>query len=135
AAVALAGCLALDGDAVDDPGEVAALAESELAGEASLDAPAPAGDADEPGGCAGDAVASWVGSASRVNERYPDDVFAEITWHLVESTGCRDRYEPSGAAQYSYAIPGALCRQSIDPDTAALAAGDGALIIDRSSSP
>jgi hypothetical protein len=134
-AFALAGCLELDGveGAPSNP-----VAESELAGEASIGAPA-AGDGPddnaEPGDCAGAAVASWVGSASRVNERYPDDVYAEITWHLLESTGCRDRYEASGVAQYSYAIPGALCRQSIDPDATELGTDDGALIIDRSATP
>ena len=51
------------------------------------------------------------------------------------SSGCVDRYAPSGTARYAFAIPGALCRQSVAPEVEAITATDGVLTIDRGRSP
>src|SRR5262249_27345130 len=60
---------------------------------------------------------------------------ADVTWTLVDTTGCVDTYAPSGTVTYGFAIPGALCDQSIDPASHAIAPSDGVLTIDRSTSP
>lgn len=85
--------------------------------------------------CASAQVAAWTGTASRTAETYPDDVDVTVTWRLVGSTGCVDRYAPAGDARYRFAIPGALCSQSVSPSNHALAGADGGLTIDRSTAP
>jgi hypothetical protein len=86
--------------------------------------------------CAADPVESWEGHASRDNDTgYPDHVRAELAWQLVGSEGCVDRYQPSGTAHYEYAMPGALCTQTLTPADHAIAGADGELIIDRASDP
>jgi hypothetical protein len=88
------------------------------------------------GDCASPAAPAWEGVATR-SSGYggTDDVVATVRWDLVESVACVDRYEPSGTAQYTYAIPGALCPQTLDPASASIEPGDGSLTIDRTTSP
>lgn len=81
------------------------------------------------------AVERWTGSASRTSGMYPDDIAATLTWQRVAASGCVDRYVPTGEADYSFAIPGALCTQTIAPATLAVAGAHGLLTIDRSTSP
>lgn len=102
-----------------DPGTIAPLA-------ADLPAAVP---------CATTPIDAWIGPAGRINENYPDNVAVTVTWQRVASSGCVDHYEPSGTARYAYAIPGALCAQSLDPRDTAIRATDGSLTIDRSTSP
>jgi hypothetical protein len=85
--------------------------------------------------CATPSVNAWTGTASRTTETYPDDVEATITWQLAESAGCIDRYRPQGEAHYRFAIPGALCTQTIAPATLSVAGAHGVLTIDRTVSP
>ena len=111
------------GAEIDEPGTVAPIA---VAAPTPVVAGAP---------CLGDAIESWTGPAGRVNEYYPDNVAVTVTWQRVETVGCVDRYVPTGTAHYSFAIPGALCAQSIDPADAAIRTTDGSLTIDRTTSP
>lgn len=85
--------------------------------------------------CATPRIETWAGTASRAHEYYPDDITATVTWARVGSSGCVDRYAPSGTARYAFAIPGALCRQSVAPEVEAITATDGVLTIDRGRSP
>ncbi|HVV85538.1 MAG TPA: hypothetical protein VHE35_20905 [Kofleriaceae bacterium] len=85
--------------------------------------------------CASTTIESWTGDASRASDQYPDDIEAAVTWRRVGTTGCVDRYAPSGEAHYHFAIPGALCRQTVTPDSKSVAAGEGTLTVDRSTSP
>lgn len=86
--------------------------------------------------CAAPSVDTWSGTGSRDNDGgYPDHITATITWTRTSTVGCVDTYAPSGSAHYGYAIPGALCNQSIDPDSHDVAAADGTLTIDRTTSP
>jgi hypothetical protein len=85
--------------------------------------------------CATPTVDRFTGTASRTSEQYPDDVEATITWERVATSGCIDRYVPSGEAHYRFAIPGALCTQTVAPDVSAIAGAHGMLAIDRSTSP
>ena len=95
------------------------------------DASPPNGDA-----CAVAGHASWSGTSRRDNENgYPDHLDATVTWTLVGTEGCVDTFEPSGTIRYGYAIPGALCDQSITPDTMQIGDADGTLTIDRSTNP
>jgi len=66
---------------------------------------------------------------------YPDDIRVIITWRRVESSGCVDRYVPVGTANYVLSIPGALCRQSIEPDEAPVTPAAGSLVVDRTTDP
>ena len=75
-----------------------------------------------PAVCASAPVESYAGTASRKVSYYPDNITATVTWQRVATEGCVDHYTPTGTAQYEFAIPGALCAQSIAPDTAAIAA-------------
>ena len=94
------------------------------------------GPVEPPGAaCATPRVEAWTGTATRVADMYPDDVAATVTWRRVSSTGCVDRYAPAGEARYSFAIPGAQCRQDVTPDQRAVAGGEGSLTVDRSTSP
>jgi hypothetical protein len=102
---------------------------SDVAGE--LQAPVAPG----PAACATPPVEQWTGTARRTQDEYPDDVVATVTWQRVSTVGCVDTYAPLGNAQYSFAIPGAQCDQSIAPGVHGVAADDGALTIDRSTSP
>jgi hypothetical protein len=86
-------------------------------------------------GCATPRTEAWVGTAGRVNEHYPDNISVAVTWQRVASVGCVDRFAPTGTARYDFAIPGALCPQSTVPATAPIGATDGALAIDRTTSP
>jgi hypothetical protein len=85
--------------------------------------------------CASAPVDTWSGDADRVNGDYPDDAAANVTWRRTATTGCVDRYEPTGTVRYSYAVPGALCAQEMAPGDHAIAAADGWLEIDRSTTP
>jgi hypothetical protein len=107
---------------------LAACVESEADPEATPTAPAPAI-------CATAAVEAWSGDAGRVNQDYPDDADATVTWRRVATTGCVDRYEPSGTVRYSYAVPGALCAQEMAPGEHAIKPTDGVLEIDRTTAP
>lgn len=79
---------------------------------------------------------SFVGSASRSNDSgYPDRIAANVTWTRLLTQGCVDTYAPSGTATYGYAIPGALCTQSISPATHTITKRDGSLVLDRSTNP
>lgn len=88
-----------------------------------------------PAGCAAAPVERWTGTATRTQDGYPDNLSVTTTWQRVATDGCVDRYEPVGSAQYSYAIPGALCTQSLDPRQQAVGAADGALVVDRTTNP
>jgi hypothetical protein len=95
-------------------------------------------DASPPDGdtCAVAGHPSWSGTANRDNQNgYPDHIDANVTWTLVSSAACVDTYEPAGTIHYGYAIPGALCDQSITPDVANIGADDATLTIDRTTSP
>jgi hypothetical protein len=85
--------------------------------------------------CATPRVETWTGTAIRSAETYPDDIAAEVTWRRVSSSGCVDRYAPSGGARYTFAIPGAICRQDVAPAQSAVAGAHGTLTVDRSTSP
>ena len=85
--------------------------------------------------CAAPRIESWTGTADRTNEMYPDDVATTITWQRVSSAGCVDTYAPVGDAHYNFAIVGAVCGQTLTPTTTAVATTNGALTIDRSTSP
>jgi hypothetical protein len=56
----------------------------------------------------------------------------EVTWTLASTVGCVDQYTPSGTVFDEDAGP---CGRSLDPASGALEAGDGELVIDRSTSP
>jgi hypothetical protein len=59
---------------------------------------------------------------------------AAVVWHLVETIGCVDRYEPSGTATPDWA--GGFCvTDACAPADAAIAAADGSLTIDRAVAP
>lgn len=85
--------------------------------------------------CATPPIEAWTGEAGRTAEMYPDDIAARITWRLVDSVGCVDRYAPDGDASYTFAIPGAICRQTIAPADRTIDGASGSLSIDRSTSP
>jgi hypothetical protein len=85
--------------------------------------------------CASPAVEEWTGTASRVESFGTDDITATVSWRLVDTAGCVDTYEPVGAADYFYGIPGALCAQVVEPDTMAIDPSSGVLEIDRTTSP
>jgi hypothetical protein len=104
--------------------------ESDASGELDQQAPQPVV------ACATPAVESWTGTAGRDNDSgYPDHIAATVTWTRARTLGCVDHYTPSGTATYAYAIPGALCTQSISPASHEIAATDGELTIDRTTSP
>jgi hypothetical protein len=101
------------------------------AGPDPTDASPPDGDT-----CAVAGHTSWSGTARRDNENgYPDHLDVMVTWALASSDGCVDTFEPAGSVRYGYAIPGALCDQSITPDTMQIGDADATLTIDRSTDP
>ena len=57
-----------------------------------------------------------------------DELAAEVTWTPVGSTGCVDRYQPSGTVTYRNS-------SGMGDGDATLAAGDGELLVDRTSAP
>jgi hypothetical protein len=86
--------------------------------------------------CAVAPTDSFAGRAARSNDSgYPDSISANVTWMRVASNGCVDSYAPSGTVTYGYAIPGALCTQSISPATHVITRTDGSLTVDRSTNP
>jgi len=118
----------LDGGAVD-----AGTVEFPSAADASVADAAPPADAART--CASSSIARFSGTAHRENDLgYPDAITATVTWDLVGTSGCVDTYAPSGVVDLSYGIPGALCTQTISPASHDIAAGDGSLTIDRSTS-
>jgi hypothetical protein len=97
-----------------------------------LDAP----DAGSAAACATESVGDLAGTA-RV--RYSgsggySETSATVVWTLVETTGCVDRYEPSGTATPGWA--GGFCvTNGCAPADGAIAASDGSLTLDRSATP
>jgi hypothetical protein len=85
--------------------------------------------------CASAPVERFVGTASRKATNYPDNIAVDVTWKRVSTEGCVDRYAPTGTAQYQFAIPGALCAQTVAPDTTSVTAADGTLAVDRTVTP
>lgn len=123
---------AADGGSVPSEIDAGPAADATPSADATITSP----DAATVDPCAMPMVESWSGAGSRDNDDgYPDHITATITWTRTGTDGCVDTYAPSGSAQYGYAIPGALCDQSIDPDNHAVVAGDGVLTIDRTTSP
>ena len=101
-----------------------------------VDATPPDAAAPDADPCAVAAVERWTGTASRDNDNgYPDHITATVTWDRVATEGCVDHYVPTGTAHYAHAIPGALCSQSISPETHPIETDHGALTIDRTTSP
>lgn len=86
--------------------------------------------------CASAPRDAWTGTSTRDNDDgYPDHLAATVTWQRTGSDGCVDTFAPSGTVHYAYAIPGAICQQSITPDAREIAAEHGTLTIDRSTEP
>lgn len=123
-----------DTDPVDASGDDAASTTTLVdAAPPPVDAAAPPPDG-EP--CAAPGFETWTGTAQRDNDSgYPDHIAADVTWERTATDGCVDTYAPSGVATYGYAIPGALCMQSITPASHDVAAGDGELRVDRTTAP
>lgn len=91
--------------------------------DASLPAPEP---------CAEPPTDTWTFAGS-----ITEGASAEITWTRVATEGCRDRFVPAGTATVS---PPASALEGCDPlvytpRSVTVAAGDGTLVIDRSTSP
>jgi hypothetical protein len=85
-------------------------------------------------GCASPPVATYSGeqfeqySGSGSYER----TRVEVTWTLASTEGCVDRYTPSGTVFSEDAGP---CEITLEPAFGAIEAGDGELVIDRTTSP
>lgn len=124
-----AGCVTTEDDGGTTPPDEEVTAGPGNGTMAIPAAPGPSPD------CATPSVATLTGNASRTQQHYPDNIAADVTWTLVETTGCVDRYAPSGTAHYQFAIPGAQCGQSITPADHVIGSGDGVLTVDRSTSP
>ena len=86
-------------------------------------------------GCASAPIAAWTGTSEEgifgsgggsVHAR------AEVHWTLARTDGCVDHYTPSGTA---YDLDTASSCQELAPTSAPIEAGDGELVIDRSTSP
>ena len=135
-AIALLGCAAPrpPTEGLVDGGPAAPDAGATAPPDAGLDG-RPAVDAAADDGCAAPQIEAWIGTAGRTSAMYPDDIDVSVTWQRVASTGCVDRYAPRGIARYRFAVPGALCGQTVAPASAAIAADHGTLTIDRSTSP
>lgn len=88
------------------------------------------------GACASPIVEAWTGTATRDEAMFgTDDITADVLWQRVDTSGCVDTYRPTGTATYFYGIPGALCLQTVEPQTVPVDPSDGVLEIDRTSSP
>jgi len=85
-------------------------------------------------GCASPPTGDWAGSTkdfargSGPSQSHGGDV----TWTLVSTEGCVDRYAPSGTAWVDN--EGYVCEANYESSTS-IAATDGALTIDRTTSP
>jgi hypothetical protein len=86
--------------------------------------------------CASTAIGDLEGT-SRVRANGSggySETSATVTWTLVETVGCIDRYEPSGTATPDWA--GGFCTDDwYTPATGTIAATDGRLTLDRSTVP
>ena len=86
-------------------------------------------------GCLTPPTGDWTGT-SRIEQRGSGgglEMEADVRWTLVASEHCVDRYQPSGTARFH--LQAGLCTTVTEPDVAPIAPDDGALIIDRSTSP
>jgi hypothetical protein len=86
-----------------------------------------------PGACSEPAIDHWSGTASAAIiasiSQTPRSTSASLVWTRVSTTGCVDRFEPSGTAT----VADNDCTTT--PATHAVAASDGILEIDRSVDP
>ncbi|HUH02550.1 MAG TPA: hypothetical protein VML75_11165 [Kofleriaceae bacterium] len=86
--------------------------------------------------CAIPAIDEWTGTATRGESAFgTDDIATSVSWRRIDTTACVDTYELAGTAHYFYGIPGALCTQTVEPETLLLDPSDGMLQIDRTTSP
>jgi len=135
------GLLACSTEAIDRSGPDGADAGLEEVPD-TIDAPIAPSEAPSPDAtpatadCAAAPVEAFEGEASRdQSDGYPDHITATVTWQRTGTDGCVDSYAPTGTATYAHAVPGALCQQRIEPDTHGVVATDGALTIDRTTTP
>jgi hypothetical protein len=87
-----------------------------------------------PGTCAPPLPDVWTGTSSIEwgSPGYHQSFDAEVTWTRVETTGCVDRYLPSGTLTYDIGHSAAC---SPPAQSGPITAGDGELVIDRSVEP
>lgn len=91
-------------------------------------------DAPPDDGCAAPPTGDWAGSTTYFGQGsgpHQSDG-ADVTWTLVSTEGCVDRYAPSGTAWIDN--QGYVCEANY-ATSAPIAAGDGVLTVDRSTAP
>ena len=88
-----------------------------------------------PGACATAPTGDWEGTSSQLTggAGSRETASADVRWTLVSTIGCVDRYQPSGTARF---VSDSACGlETIEPGSGVIQPNDGALVIDRSTSP
>jgi hypothetical protein len=132
--VLLVGGVGCDGDG-DPAGPRPDAALPDAATPPDGEPPPDAAPPPDAGACAVPPTETWSGTATHSNGYYPDTISVVVTWQRTATDGCLDSYSATGLATYGYAIPGALCAQSIEPATQEVLVTDGRLTVDRTVAP
>ncbi len=82
-----------------------------------------------PAGCSQPAIDRWTTVSEQAHTR------ATVTWTRASTRGCVDTFRPSGTVERAPRSTAACAALTATPASAAIAATDGVLTIDRSTNP